>query len=102
MHVHTQMGLHTTSVTLKRPGRPTSIPSKSMAFTNHTTSNDLYVFAEASSLNQARPEELPSGSICNGTRDKKGAMEREKLDLQPGHETLGKLLNLSKCLFQPP
>lgn len=54
------------------------------------------MFAQASSLNQATSEELPLGGICNGTSDKKKAMEREKMDLYPGHVALGKLLNLSK------
>lgn len=51
---------------------------------------------------QARPEELPSGSICYGTSDKKEAMEGENLDLHPGHVALGKLLNASESLFQHP
>lgn len=51
---------------------------------------------------QARPGDLPLGSICYGTSPKKKAMEGENLDLHPGHVTLSELLNVSESLFQHP
>lgn len=51
---------------------------------------------------QARPGDLPLGSICYGTSHKKKAMEGENLDLQPGHVTLSELLNVTESLLQHP
>lgn len=68
---HTGASTHTNTFPLKRCHSQENWHMRPIPVLPHITNNGQCVSAWASSSNQPRPEELPSGGTCYGTSDKK-------------------------------